>query len=331
MLNLPRSFQTSLQVLPSRAAPTVDLVIPCYNEEEVLPTLLDKLATMGKDLVGRERIAGNLRIILVDDGSTDNTWADILAAQTDFNVVGLRLSRNHGHQAALLAGLMQATADVVISMDADLQDDPLVVTQMIDAYRNGAEVVYGVRASRSSDTAFKRGSARAYYRVLTGLGVDIVPDHADFRLLSRKALSILAQFPERNLFLRALVRQVGLESATVTYDRHERAGGISKYPLTKMIAFALEGVTSFSIRPLRLIAWAGFIIAGIATLLSIYSLFGWIFGVTVPGWTSIVLPIYILGGAHLVALGVVGEYIGKIYLEVKGRPRFIVDEISDPK
>lgn len=311
-------------------APTLDLVIPCFNEEEVLPILLDRLATLGRELVAQGRVAAEPRIILVDDGSSDATWRLILAAKTSHRAFGVRLSRNHGHQSALMAGLMQASADAVISMDADLQDDPSAIGEMLDAYRQGAEIVYGVRASRSKDTAFKRGTARAYYGILAGLGVDIVPDHADFRLLSRRALAVLRDFPERNLFLRALVRQVGLPSTTVFYDRSERAGGTSKYDLAKMIGFALEGVTSFSIRPLRLIAWTGFLIAAIAIAASGYAFVGWLFGAVVPGWTSIVLPIYILGGAHLVALGIVGEYIGKIYIEVKQRPCFIVDQISCP-
>lgn len=312
---------------PLRDIPTLDIVIPCYNEQEVLPVLLDRLARLGEELVAQRRIAKAPRLILVDDGSTDATWNLIKGAT---GVLGVRLSRNHGHQAALIAGLTHATADVVISMDADLQDDPAIVGQMIDAYRNGAEIVYGVRALRKQDTHFKRGTAQTYYKLLSALGVDIIPDHADFRLMSRKALALLREFPERNLFLRALVRQIGLSSAKVYYTRMERAGGHSKYDLTRMVGFALEGVTSFSIRPLRIIAWIGFAIATAAILGSIYAFVGWLFGAVVPGWTSIVLPIYILGGAHLLALGVVGEYVGKIYLEVKQRPRFIVDELSVP-
>ncbi len=316
----------SVAVTP-RDIPTLDIVIPCYNEQEVLPVLLDRLGRLGEELVAQRRVVTAPRLILVDDGSSDATWNLIKGATA---VLGVRLSRNHGHQAALIAGLTHATADVVISMDADLQDDPAVVGEMIDAYRNGAEVVYGVRALREQDTHFKRGTAQTYYKILSALGVDIIPDHADFRLMSRKALALLWEFPERNLFLRALVRQIGLSSANVYYNRMERAGGHSKYDLPRMVGFALEGVTSFSIRPLRLIAWIGFAIATVAIFASVYALVGWLLGAVVPGWTSIVLPIYILGGAHLLALGIVGEYVGKIYLEVKQRPRFIVDELSVP-
>ena len=320
-------IETARPAAGPRKLPTLDIVIPCYNEEEVIPLLLDRLGALGAELAARGVVAKAPRLILVDDGSSDETWHLI---QDAGEVLGVRLSRNHGHQAALIAGLRHSTADIVISMDTDLQDDPAVVGDMIGAYMKGAEVVYGVRAQRRRDTVFKRGTAQAYYRMLSALGVDIIPDHADFRLMSRKALDLLWEFPERNLFLRALVRKIGLQSATVHYDRMERAGGRSKYDLARMIAFALEGVTSFSVRPLRLIAWIGFAIAGIAIAASVYAFVGWLFGAVVPGWTSIVLPIYILGGAHLVALGIVGEYVGKIYLEVKNRPRFIVEDLSLP-
>lgn len=322
-----RRIATARQSAAPRARPTLDIVIPCYNEQEVIPVLLDRLTRLGAELVAQGHLAKAPRLILVDDGSSDETWHLIQSAG---DVLGVRLSRNHGHQAALIAGLRHSSAEIVISMDADLQDDPAVIGEMIAGYMAGAEIVYGVRAQRTRDTHFKRGTAQAYYRILSALGVDIVPDHADFRLMSRKALDLLWEFPERNLFLRALVRKIGLQSATVFYDRMERAGGTSKYDLAKMVGFALEGVTSFSIRPLRLIAWIGFTIAGIAIAASIYAFVGWLFGAVVPGWTSVVLPIYILGGAHLVALGIVGEYVGKIYLEVKNRPRFIVEDLSVP-
>jgi polyisoprenyl-phosphate glycosyltransferase len=329
MLDSTRSQDTAahLPLVRRPDIPALDIVIPCYNEQEVIPALLDRLTKLGDELVAKGHLSKRPRLILVDDGSSDETWN--LMKNAD-GVLGVRLSRNHGHQAALVAGLKHSTAEVVISMDADLQDDPSVIGEMIDAYMNGAEVVYGVRALRERDTPFKRGTAQTYYKVLSALGVDIIPDHADFRLMSRKAINLLWEFPERNLFLRALVRKIGLRSATVHYNRMERVGGTSKYDLAKMVGFALEGVTSFSIRPLRLIAWVGFVIAGIAILASIYAFVGWLFGAVVPGWTSIVLPIYILGGAHLLALGIVGEYVGKIYLEVKNRPRFIVEDLSDP-
>ncbi|MEL6551130.1 MAG: glycosyltransferase family 2 protein [Pseudomonadota bacterium] len=310
--------------------PTLSFVVPCYNEEEVLPELLDTLLALSSALVKEGRIAEPAEILLVDDGSRDRTWPMIEAARASHGATGLRLSKNQGHQAALLAGLLNADADVTISMDADLQDDPNVVRDMLDRYREGAEIVFGVRAARDTDTAFKRMTARGYYKLLGGMGVDIIPDHADYRLMSAKALAALDSFQERNLFLRGLVRQIGFETATVTYDRAARVAGESKYPLAKMLALAIEGITSFSIKPLRLITAMGFIVAGLSLCYAVYSLVMWSMGSVVPGWTSIVLPIYILGGIHMIALGVIGEYIGKIYLETKGRPRFIVDEITRP-
>ncbi|MEM8591328.1 MAG: glycosyltransferase family 2 protein [Pseudomonadota bacterium] len=310
--------------------PTLSFVVPCYNEEEALPALLDTLRSMSDHLLASGRIAAPAELLLVDDGSKDCTWALIEAARKTHGVTGLRLSRNQGHQAALLAGLLNADADITISMDADLQDDPSVVEQMIDKYLEGAEIVFGVRAARDTDTAFKRLTARGYYKLLTSMGVDIIPDHADFRLMSAKTIAALDSFKERNLFLRGLVRQIGFETAIVTYDRAERVAGKSKYPLRKMLALAVEGVTSFSIKPLRIIAVLGFLVAGLSLCYAIYSLVAWSMGAVVPGWTSIVLPIYILGGVHMIALGVIGEYIGKIYLETKARPRFIVDQIARP-
>ncbi len=313
-----------------RPAPTLTLVIPCYNEEPVMPALLDRLDRLERDLAATGRISGAMRILMIDDGSTDGTWAAICAAGEGRAVTGLRLSCNSGHQTALLAGLMQADTDVVVSMDADLQDDPDAVGPMIDAWARGAEIVFGVRASRATDTGFKRRSARTYYRLLNWLGADIVPDHADYRLMSRKALTGLASFGERNLFLRGLVRKLGFRQEIVTYDRSPRVAGESKYPLGKMIALALEGITSLSVRPLRLISWAGFAVAAIAFAAGLWSVTAWALGIAVPGWASTVLPIYLLGGMHLVALGIIGEYVGKIYLETKARPRYLIDELHRP-
>lgn len=310
-----------------RASPSLAIVIPCYNEESALPALLDRLSAVSEDLIQTGRIAEPAEIILIDDGSADRTWELICESRQSYRVKGVRLSRNHGHQRALLAGLMQADADVVVSMDADLQDDPNAIGSMIDAYRKGAEIVFGVRASRKTDTAFKRCTAGAYYALLSRLGVDLIPDHADFRLMSRKALSTLSRFDETNLFLRGMVRQIGFHSEIVTYDRAPRCAGESKYPLGKMLALAIDGVTSFSVQPLRMITLAGFAIAAVALLYMCYSLVSWLMGGTVVGWASTVMPIYFLGGAHLIALGVIGEYIGKIYQETKRRPRFIVDEV----
>ncbi|MGJ8610142.1 MAG: glycosyltransferase family 2 protein [Octadecabacter sp.] len=322
----PVKFDASDVADAKRNPPSMAIVVPCHNEEDVLPHLLRRLEKLDADLAKTGAIVAPMELILVDDGSTDQTWKLIEGANTSLRVKGIRLSRNHGHQHALYAGLMKADADVVVSMDADLQDDPDAVIEMLAAYARGAEVVYGVRGCRATDTWLKRWSAQKYYSVLSSMGVDLIPDHADFRLMSRKALSVLADFGETNLFLRGLVRQVGFASETVTYDRAKRAAGESKYPLHKMIALALEGITSFSVRPLRMITMLGFSIAGLAFLFTAYSIFAWMFGKTVPGWTSTVVPIYFLGGVHLVALGVIGEYVGKIYQETKGRPRFIVDQ-----
>lgn len=323
-IDLPGTAATGLRV-----APRLSIVIPCYNETAVLPQLFARLETLEAALLAQGAIGGPITLVLVDDGSQDGTWAMIEAAQTRLSVMGVRLSRNHGHQRALLAGLMQAPGDAVVSMDADLQDDPDAVIAMVAAYRRGAEVVFGVRASRSTDTIFKRRTARAYYDLLERLGVDLIPDHADFRLMSRKALRALSEFGETNLFLRALVRQLGFRCEIVTYDRAARAAGESKYTLGKMLGLAIDGITSFSVRPLRLITLFGFVVALIAVGFSALALLAWLRGDVVPGWTSIVLPLSLLGGAHLVALGVIGEYIGKIYQETKRRPRFLIDEIVE--
>ncbi len=323
----PVEFVSRAEGAPRRARPHMALVIPCHNEAEMLPKLFARLERLDADLQAARATVGPMDVVLVDDGSTDDTWSLVESAKTSLAVTGIRLSRNHGHQHALFAGLMNADADVIVSMDADLQDDPDAIKDMIAAYSKGAEVVYGVRGSRDTDTWFKRWSAQKYYGLLSSMGVDLIPDHADFRLMSRKALETLAEFGETNLFLRGLVRQVGFRSETVYYDRAERAAGESKYPLRKMIGLALEGVTSFSIRPLRIITMLGFAIAGLAFLFTLYSIIAWGFGQTITGWTSIVVPIYLLGGAHLIALGVIGEYIGKIYQETKRRPRFIIDQV----
>lgn len=323
----PVKFDASDVVQVKRNPPSMAIVVPCHNEEDVLPHLFFRLEKLDTELVKTGAIIAPMELILIDDGSTDHTWKLIENANTSLRVKGIRLSRNHGHQHALFAGLMKANADVVVSMDADLQDDPDAIVEMLAAYARGAEVVYGVRGCRAADTWFKRWSAQKYYGLLSTMGVDLIPDHADYRLMSRKALAALAEFGETHLFLRGLVRQVGFASETVTYNRAKRAAGESKYPIHKMIALALEGITSFSVRPLRLITMLGFSIAGLAFLLTVYTIFAWLFGKTVPGWTSTVVPIYMLSGVHLVALGVIGEYVGKIYQETKGRPRFVVDQI----
>lgn len=305
------------------------MVIPCYNEQEVLPETAKRMAEKYDSLMARELITRDSRILFVDDGSKDRTWPmieELVEANAIFS--GLKLSRNRGHQNAVLAGLMTAReeADCVISMDADLQDDINAIDDMLAAHEQGADVVYGVRSSRATDTAFKRNTALAFYRLMKKLGVEVVYNHADFRLMSRRVLEHLADYKEVNLFLRGMVPLVGFPSATVEYRRAERFAGESKYPLKKMISFALDGITSLSIKPLRLIFSLGFVIFLISLLMLLYILISWIAGRTVPGWTSILASIWMLGGIQLLSLGVVGEYIAKIYNEAKARPRFIIEK-----
>lgn len=305
------------------------MVIPCYNEQEVLPETAKRMAEKYDSLMERQLIARDSRILFVDDGSKDKTWPmieELVEANAIFS--GLKLSRNRGHQNAVLAGLMTAKeeADCVISMDADLQDDINAIDDMLAAHEQGADVVYGVRSSRTTDTAFKRNTALAFYRLMKKLGVEVVYNHADFRLMSRRVLEHLADYKEVNLFLRGMVPLVGFPSATVEYKRAERFAGESKYPLKKMISFALDGITSLSIKPLRLIFSLGFVIFLISLLMLLYILISWIAGRAVPGWTSILASIWMLGGIQLLSLGVVGEYIAKIYNEAKARPRFIIEK-----
>ena len=309
-----------------RQPPTLAFVVPCYNEQEALPTLIERLSSLSADLVKLQLIDSPATLILVDDGSTDNTWNVIEKSAQHHPIQGIKLSRNHGHQAALLAGLMRAKTDVIISLDADLQDDVGVISDMVTAYLTGAEIVFGVRDNREADSHFKRLTARAYYRLLLAMGVQIIPDHADFRLMSRKALESLREYSEVNLFLRGLVVNLGYETATVTYTRQERVAGESKYPLGKMISLALDGVTSFSTKPLRVITYLGFAMASLSFAYIVYAVIGRIMGVTVLGWTSLVVSIFMLGGVQLIALGIIGEYLGKIYLETKRRPQFIIDQ-----
>ena len=308
------------------------IVVPCYKEEAVLPETARRLKEKLRALEKAGHISGESRVLFVDDGSADRTW-EIIARlhEEDETFSGLKLSRNRGHQNALLAGLSHAAehADVIISMDADLQDDIGAVDRMLEKYREGCEVVYGVRSSREKDTFFKRATAQGFYRFMQMMGVDIVYNHADYRLLSRRAAQALMSFTEVNLFLRGLVPLVGFKSDVVTYERGERFAGESKYPLKKMIAFALDGITSFSIKPIRMILTLGVVIFIISVLMLIYSLVSKLWGQTVSGWTSLVCAIWALGGIQMISLGVIGEYIGKIYNETKRRPRFIVETVLD--
>lgn len=303
------------------------LVIPCYNEEEVLPETTRQLTEKMNDLMARGLIAQESRIVYVNDGSKDNTWALIERYHRENPLVnGVDLSRNRGHQNALLAGLMTVKdeADVVISLDADLQDDVDAIDRFLEKYYEGCEVVYGVRSARKTDSWFKRHSAQAFYKLMKFFGVDIVYNHADYRLMSRRVLGELAQYGEVNLFLRGLVPLVGFPSGVVEYERRERFAGTSKYPLKKMLSFALDGVTSFSIKPIRFITGLGLLIFAVSILMLLYFLIVHWTGHTVAGWTSIMVSVWAIGGLQLLAIGVIGEYIGKTYLETKRRPRYIV-------
>ncbi|MBE5802093.1 MAG: glycosyltransferase family 2 protein [Clostridiales bacterium] len=304
------------------------VVIPCYNEEEVLPETSKRLVDKMNSLMERGLITEDSRVLLVDDGSKDRTWEMISELHKENPLFeGLKLSRNRGHQNALLAGLMTARnrCDISISMDADLQDDMDAMDRFIEKYNEGCEIVYGVRNKRETDTFFKRETALFFYRLMKALGVDITYNHADYRLMSNRALNALAEFREVNLFLRGLAPLVGFQSDVVYYDRSERFAGESKYPLKKMLAFAIDGITSFSVKPLRLITTVGIVIFLVSILMLLYALIAWLTGNTVAGWTSMLGSIWLIGGIQLLSLGIIGEYIGKIYNETKNRPRFIID------
>lgn len=308
------------------------IVVPCYNEEEVLPETSRRLKEKMEALVAAGTISGGSRILFVNDGSRDRTWEIISALHAADPVFsGVDLTRNRGHQNALLAGLMTAKdrCDMAISMDADLQDDVDAVDKMIEEYHAGCDIVYGVRSSRKKDTFFKRFTAEGFYRVMNLLGAETVFNHADYRLMSRRALEGLSQFKEANLFLRGMVPMIGYRSGTVEYERGERFAGESKYPLKKMLAFAMEGITSLSVKPLRMITGLGALIFLIAAVMLAYSVYRWAVGDTVLGWASLMCSVWAIGGLILLSLGVIGEYIGKIYLETKGRPRFLIREVLD--
>ena len=311
---------------------TLYIVVPCYNEEEVLPETSRRLREKLETLMAAGKISGESRILFVNDGSKDKTWKIISALHAQCPLFcGVDLTRNRGHQNALLAGLMTAKnrADAVISMDADLQDDVNAVDEMVDKFLDGVDIVYGVRSSRKTDTFFKRFTAEGFYRVMNAMGAETVFNHADYRLMSRRALEGLAEFKEVNLFLRGIVPMIGYRTDTVEYERGERFAGESKYPLKKMLAFAMEGITSLSVKPLRMITGLGFFIFLVSLIMIIYNLVRWVGGNTVTGWASLACSLWALGGLILLSLGVVGEYIGKIYLETKGRPRFLIRQVLE--
>jgi len=304
------------------------IVVPCYNEEEVLPETNRRLLALLARLHDLQLISVDSSVHYVDDGSKDSTWSLIESlARIDTRVHGIKLSGNRGHQNALLAGLLTVEGDAVVSIDADLQDDVSVIEAMVREFIGGAEVVYGVRDSRQTDTSFKRSTALMYYGLMKKMGVNLVHNHADFRLLGRRAVEALRQYGEVNMFLRGIVPLIGYRAATVKYDRAERFAGVSKYPLRKMLTFAAEGITSFSIVPLRLITLFGILISGFSFAMILFIIYGTVvLKAVIPGWASSVVPIYFLGGIQLLSIGILGEYVAKIYLETKQRPRYFIEK-----
>lgn len=309
---------------------TIYMVVPCYNEEEVLDETTRQLTEKLHNLIQAGKISGKSRILYVNDGSKDQTWAIISRLHEEYDIVsGVNLSRNRGHQNAVLAGLMYAKdlCDAAISMDADLQDDINAIDEMVDKFYQGMDVVYGVRSSRKKDTFFKKFTAEGFYKLMKWMGVDIVFNHADYRLMSRRVLQQLENYKEVNLFLRGIVPLIGYPSDNVYYERHERFAGESKYPLKKMLSFAFDGITSFSVKPIRFILTLGMLIFLVSIGILIYSIIRHFMGETVLGWSSLMVSIWALGGLQLLAIGVVGEYIGKMYLETKERPRFAIQDV----
>jgi glycosyltransferase involved in cell wall biosynthesis len=307
--------------------PRLAIVVPCCNEQEVLRATAGTLLALLEGLRSRNLVAADSYLCLVDDGSTDRTWPLIRELHTaSASVQGLKLTRNYGHQAALLAGMFECDADAIVTIDADLQDDERCITAMLEQYRNAHDLVLGVRDDRSSDGALKRGTAQGYYRLLQLLGIEVVFNHADYRLLSRRALLELRQYPETNLFLRGIIPMLGLPTATVAYARRARTAGTTKYPSRRMMSLAWEGITSFSVAPVRMVAALGFLIATGSLAVTIWALaVKLISDAAIPGWASTVVPMYFLGGVQILCLGVIGEYVGKIYLESKRRPRYSVE------
>ena len=309
------------------------IVIPCYNEQEVLKETCDRLLALLDRMSNKQKISADSKIYCVDDGSKDKNWELINSlASTNKQIAGIKLSRNFGHQNALLAGVFTVNEDAIVSIDADLQDDITVIEDMVDQHLSGIDIVYGVRNCRKTDTRFKRWTGEAFYRLMKVLGVDIVFNHADYRLLSRQAIDALKEFREVNLFLRGIVPLIGFSSSNVYYERVERFAGESKYPLMKMISFALEGITSFSVTPLRIITAIGIIVFLLSLAMTAYILsVKLLSGGAVPGWASTVLPVYLLGGIQIFCIGIIGEYLGKIYKETKARPRYIMEKVINLK
>ena len=309
--------------------PVLYIVIPCYNEEDVLPITAPLFLAKIKELMASGKIDDKSRVMFVNDGSKDNTWELIKGfAKEDEHYVGITQSRNRGHQNAVLAGLMEAKdrCDITISIDCDGQDDINAMNEMVDAYLDGCEVVYGVRSKRDTDTFFKRFTAESFYKLLNGMGAEVVYNHADYRLVSSRVLNEFANYKEVNIFLRGMFPLVGFKSTSVYYERNERIAGESHYPLSKMLGLAFDGITSLSIKPIRIITGFGLFVAFISLVLIIYSIVQHFLGNTLSGWTSTMIAVCFIGGIQLISLGVIGEYVGKTYMETKARPRYIISE-----
>ncbi|HOO79967.1 MAG TPA: glycosyltransferase family 2 protein [Lachnospiraceae bacterium] len=304
------------------------IVVPCYNEEEVLPMSIETLMDTLSRMISEHKIAPNSFLLFVNDGSRDKTWTILKEAYTGYdNIFAIQLARNVGHQNALLAGLCMAKehADMVVSIDADLQDDVNAIGEMVDAYRDGCDIVYGVRSSRKKDSLFKRQSAQMFYRFLSIMGVETVYNHADFRLMSKRALEELSKYEESNLYLRGMIPLLGYQTRDVLYERKERMAGESKYPLKKMLSLAFDGITSFSTKPITMIVTLGVTVLLICLLAAVYAFVSYYQGNVEKGWTSLILSIWFIGGVQLISIGIIGEYIGKIYKEVKKRPKYNIE------
>lgn len=318
--------------MEERKLPNLYIVIPCYNEEKVLPITAPMFLKKIEKLIEAGKIATDSKILFVNDGSKDDTWQIIMnLAKENFHYSGICLSRNRGHQNALLAGLMEAKdlCDITISIDCDGQDDINAMDKMVDEYLDGAEIVYGVRSKRDTDTFFKRFTAESFYKIMKWMGADTVYNHADYRLVSSRVLKEFANFKEVNIFLRGMFPLVGFKSTSVYYARKERIAGESHYPLSKMLALAFDGITSLSVKPIRMITTLGISISLVAFLLIVYALISYFTGNTVSGWSSSLIATCFIGGIQLISLGVIGEYVGKIYMETKARPRFIISQRTD--
>lgn len=306
------------------------IIVPCYNEEEALQITSEKLLQQIELLINKEKILNSSKIVFVDDGSRDSTWKIIQGlCDSDVHFGGIKLSRNEGHQNALIAGLLTSVkyADMMVTIDADLQDDVSVIEQMVDKFQEGNDIVYGVRSARETDTYFKKITAEGFYRITNAMGGELVYNHADYRLMSKRAVMALSQFGEVNLFLRGLIPMLGFPSDMVYYERHERCAGASKYPFRKMISFAIEGITSLSVKPIQFVTKLGISFVAISVVMLLWMLIQYFCGNTVEGWTSILCSLWFIGGMMVFSIGIIGEYIGKIYLETKHRPRYFVEDL----